>query len=69
MEPVTNILQPYTGKTLHGYSGKQLDIAGQAAVQVICKQQVTDLPFGYHSWAMASTVWAKLVGGHQTKLD
>ena len=42
--PVTNNLQPYTGKPLRGYSGKQLDIAGQATVQVIYEQQVTDLP-------------------------
>ena len=42
--PVTNSLWPYTGKPLCGYSGKQLDIAGQATVQVIYEQQVTDLP-------------------------
>ena len=42
--PVTNNLQPYTGKPLRGYSGKQLDIAGQATVQVVYEQQVTDLP-------------------------
>ena len=40
----TNELKPYTGKPLRGYSGKQLDIAGQATVQVIYEQQVTDLP-------------------------
>ena len=34
----------YTGKPLRGYSGKQLDIVGQATVQVIYEQQVTDLP-------------------------
>ena len=42
--PVTNNLQPYTGKPIRGYSGKKLDIAGQATVQVIYEQQVTDLP-------------------------
>ena len=31
----TNKLKPYIGKPLRGYSGKQLDIAGQATVQVI----------------------------------
>ena len=39
----TNELKLCTGKPLCGYSGKQLDIAGQA-VQVIYEQQVTDLP-------------------------
>ena len=42
--PVTNNLQPYTGKPLRGYSEKQLDIAEQATVQVIYEWQVTDLP-------------------------
>ena len=40
----TNKLKPYIGKLLRGYSRKQLDIAGQATVQVIYEQQVTDLP-------------------------
>ena len=40
----TNELKLYKGKPLRGYSGKQLDIAGQATVQVIYEQQVTNLP-------------------------
>ena len=42
--PATSNLKPYTGKPLRGYSGKQLDITGQATVQVRYEQQVTDLP-------------------------
>ena len=39
----TNELKLYIGKPLRGYSGKHLDIAGQATVQVIYEQQMTDL--------------------------
>ena len=42
--PGTNDLKPYTGKSLRGYSGHQLDITGQATVQVVYEQQKADLP-------------------------
>ena len=42
--PATSNLKPYTGKPRCGYLGKQLNIPGQATVQVRYEQQVTDLP-------------------------
>lgn len=37
-------LEPYTGPVLRGYSGHQLDVAGQATVEVTYEQQQANLP-------------------------
>ena len=63
--PATSNLKPYTGKPLRGYSGKQLDIAGQATVQVRYEQQVTDLPLiviaGIHRPALFGRNWFEAI--------
>lgn len=37
-------LEPYTGPILRGYSGHQLEVAGQATVEVTYEQQKASLP-------------------------
>ena len=37
-------LEPYTGPLLRGYSGYQLEVAGQATVEVTYEQQKASLP-------------------------
>ena len=37
-------MEPYTGPQLRGYSGHQLEVAGQATVQVDYEQQTVNLP-------------------------
>ena len=40
----TVLLEPYTGPPLRGYSGHQLEVAGQVTVQVDYDQQTVNLP-------------------------
>jgi len=70
--PQTSIVTPYVGKPLCGYSGQQLEKAGQATVQVTYKKQKADLPlvivagdyrpalFGQNWLAIIKLNWAEL---------
>ena len=50
---------------MRSYSGKQLDIAGKATVQVRYEQQVTDLPLvfiaGIHQPALFGRNWLEAI--------
>jgi len=61
----TSIVTPYVGKPLRGYSGQQLETAGQATVQVTYEKQKADLPLvivaGEHRPALFGQNWLAII--------
>ena len=69
--PDTGALPPYTGQPLRGYSGHQLEVVGQAMVQVTYEKQSVTLPLvvtaGIHKPALFGKNW--LACSYQDKME
>ena len=74
-------LEPYTGPLLRGYSGHQLEVAGQATVEITYEQQNVSLPlviiagmqrpalFGRNWLAVIKVSWSTLLKIQEDKLQ